>query len=289
MPASDRDIAELRELIAARQVVVIVGSGLSIQATGRAPAASWDGLLRLGLRACRECDPSLDDRWEARRIEDLSSGLEDTLGVAERVHSQLGERAPGALKRWLRASFEKLPLTDQSGLHALVELGVPLATTNYDDLLERATDLPPVTWQDQGEVFRVLRGEERAILHLHGFWKKPESIVLGIQSYQRVRQDPHARAVMESLAMTRCLVFVGCGEGLGDPNFRRFFDWLRSVNSANEALHYRLVLDGEVANAQKLHRRRNACGCWATAGSTATWRVSWLVSCHPRSRVRQSA
>jgi hypothetical protein len=133
-------------------------------------------------------------------------------------------------------------------------LQVPLATTNYDDLLERVTQLPAVTWRDQAKVFRVLRGEAQAILHLHGHWDEPESVVLGIRSYENLRKDAHAQTVIRALAMTQSLLFVGCGDGLSDPNFEPFRSWLREVNSGNEARHYRLALAKEVAALHKQHQ-----------------------------------
>jgi len=56
------------------------------------------------------------------------------------------------------------------------------------------------------------------------------------------------------IGMTQSLLFVGCGDGLSDPNFRPFLSWLREVNFSNEARHYRLALAGEVVELQKLHQ-----------------------------------
>ncbi|MHB1308147.1 MAG: hypothetical protein ACYDC1_04640 [Limisphaerales bacterium] len=57
---------DLRQLIADKQIVVIVGSGVSIAATKNAPAASWTGLLKLGVSRCRELDSRLKDSWESQ-------------------------------------------------------------------------------------------------------------------------------------------------------------------------------------------------------------------------------
>jgi hypothetical protein len=159
----------------------------------------------------------------------------------------------GEYRRWLRETVGALALRELDVLEALRNLRVPLATTNYDDLLEKVTALGPVTWRDQAKAFRVIRGEEQAILHLHGYWDDPESVVLGIRSYEQVRQDAHAQAVVRALAMTQSLLFVGCGEGLSDPNFRPFFTWLREVNPGNEDRHYRLALNDKVVEFQKQH------------------------------------
>jgi len=246
---------DLRDLVARRSIMVIVGSGVSIGATTNAPAASWAGLLKLGVADCRKLNPALDDAWEARLTGQAeSSDLDDVLAAAEIVSRKLQAPAGVEFSRWLRETVGALQLREAAVLEALRDLRVPLATTNYDDLLERITKLPHVTWRDQSKVFRVLRGEEQAILHLHGRWDEPDSVVLGIRSYEQVRQDGHAQAVVRALAMTQSLLFVGCGDGLSDPNFRPFVSWLREVNTSNEARHYRLALEKDVVELQKQHQ-----------------------------------
>ena len=60
---------DLRRLIAEQQVLVVVGSGVSIAATNNAAAASWDGLLRLGVARCGELYPrEFDAKRQARLL-----------------------------------------------------------------------------------------------------------------------------------------------------------------------------------------------------------------------------
>jgi formylglycine-generating enzyme required for sulfatase activity len=252
---ADALVQDLRELIARRRVLVIVGSGVSIGATKNSPAASWTGLLKLGAARCRELHPSLDDKWEQRLIGEITSGdLDDTLSAAEKIARKLQAPKGGEFNRWLRETVGALQLREAAVLEALRDLQLPLATTNYDDLLERVTKFPAVTWRDQAKVFRVLRGEEQAVLHLHGHWDEPESVVLGIRDYEQVRQNPHTQAVIRALGMTQSLLFVGCGEGMSDPNFQPFRSWLCEVNASNEARNYRLALDREVRPLQAQHQ-----------------------------------
>lgn len=59
-PASHRDVAgsaalaELRDQLRRRHVIVFVGAGVSAAATGGDPLASWAGLLRHGAQRCAE-------------------------------------------------------------------------------------------------------------------------------------------------------------------------------------------------------------------------------------------
>ena len=50
----------------------------------------------------------------------------------------------------------------------LDQLGIPLVTTNYDDLIEKVTGLKPVTWHERRKISRELRGNDRQVFHLHG-------------------------------------------------------------------------------------------------------------------------
>jgi hypothetical protein len=56
-------VEDLRGLIARKKVVLVVGTGVSVSATGNAPTASWKGLLLPGVKRCQELNPSLPARW----------------------------------------------------------------------------------------------------------------------------------------------------------------------------------------------------------------------------------
>jgi len=110
-----------------------------------------------------------------------------------------------------------------------------------------------VTWRDQARVERVIRGDEQAILHLHGHWSDPASIILGGRSYQAIRDASHAQAVMSTLRMTRTLVFIGHGSGLVDDNWGLFLRWTEDVFAGSEYRHYRLVRESERVRVQQAH------------------------------------
>ena len=93
---------DLCDLVAQHRVVVVVGSGVSIGATGDAPAASWTGLLKLGVARCRELDSTLDQPWEDRVLGDITSGRQvDLLSAAEKVSFLLGAPEGPEFTRWL--------------------------------------------------------------------------------------------------------------------------------------------------------------------------------------------
>jgi tetratricopeptide (TPR) repeat protein len=245
-------VDELKKEIADRHAILIVGAGVAIAATDNHPCASWTGLLHHGAGRCADLRPELQAKWLARVNEEIDSeDLDDMLSAAEKITSKLG--APGEFSRWLRESVGAITLKRPDVLEALSKLDAPIATTNYDGLIEQVTGLAPVTWQEGAKVERVLRGDDKGVLHLHGYWEQPESVVLGIRSYEKTLGDAHAQTVLRALAMMKTLVFVGCGAGLRDPNFGRFLAWTGSVFSRSEYRRYRLAREADREKLQSEH------------------------------------
>ena len=238
----DPFLADLCEMIDRRQVVLVVGSGVSLSTNHESP--SWRGLIEAGIRQCRAIGAT--ERWcqaVAGQLE-LADEPDMLLSAAELVHNRLIQNGGGELARWLRETFEPLQPENPAVIRALAALELPLLTTNYDDLIEKAASLKHVTWKESRHVARVVRRDDRRVLHLHGHWDQPDSVVLGIRSYEAVKNSEHTQAVMQALATTNSLLFVGCGdEGLSDPNFGNFLSWLKAIETAAgvEHRHYRLV------------------------------------------------
>lgn len=248
-------IDDLRGLIASGEAVVVVGAGVSMAATSGAPTACWVGLLEDGISRCEEVGSEVPSGWGDVVRKLLALGDRDSmLSVAESVTSKLGGPKGGEYGRWLRESVGTLPITDRSVLDAVAGLKVPLATTNYDGLLEKATGLGSVTWLAGPSVQRVIRGADRKIMHFHGHWEAPESVVLGFRSYAAVLGDATAQAIQQALAVTRALVFVGFGGGLADPNFTALREWMTRTMRNSEYRHFRLVREDEFQRITAEHQ-----------------------------------
>jgi tetratricopeptide (TPR) repeat protein len=246
---------DLQRQIDAGRVVAIVGAGVSYGATNRNPVASWQGLLHHGVDRCLELPTAGLSEASAKLLHDqINSGdLDMMLAAAEVVSRKLGAPGGGEWGRWLRETVGQLRAGQKEVIEALRDLGVILATTNYDGLIEEVTGLPPVTWRAGSIVERVLRGEEEGVLHLHGFWKDPESVVLGVRDYEKVLGDTHAQTMQRAMRSLNTLLFVGCGDGLADPNFGALLRWSEAVFAGSEYRHFRLARNGELADLQAKH------------------------------------
>ena len=248
-------IEQLKKELASGQVVVVVGSGVSVAACGQQlveghKVATWSGLLEHGVDRLSAIGEASGDEVLLRGL--IRSGKADLMiNAAETITDRLKRRSEGTFRGWLEETIGELKLQEATLLADLAALPGMLATLNYDHLLEQATNCPAITWQDADAVQEVLRGNSEAILHLHGEYRRPESVVLGLASYQKVKADPHAKAILQCFTLGKTLLFVGCGDTVLDPNFQQLIAW------GTEALHdvvprHRLLCRAsELATAQQ--------------------------------------
>lgn len=247
-------IDDLKQAIRERDAVLFVGAGVSIASVdpSQRPLASWTGLLENAVQRVEDLRITVPAGWNDRQLGAIRSGdMEEMLSAGEHVTVKL--RRSGELRPWLNDTAGRFTVTEPSVLEAIRDLELPIVTTNYDGLLEAVTALPAVTWKNSPRVERVLRKHEKAIVHIHGFFQDPDSVILGTRSYVAITQDEHTQTVMRSLRTLTTLVFVGFGAGLQDPNFGAFLEWSGRVFAGSQYRHFRLALDSEAAALQREH------------------------------------
>ncbi|MFM9068582.1 MAG: hypothetical protein ACKOUR_14815, partial [Planctomycetota bacterium] len=123
--------SDLRQLIQDKQVVVLVGAGLSRNVCDDAP--SWLELVKRGIKYARlngKGGPWCDDQITALKREPLDPDA--LFAAANMVEKKLGEADFGG---WLKATFRPLRAQRPEAINALLALGLPIMTTNYDDLM----------------------------------------------------------------------------------------------------------------------------------------------------------
>lgn len=242
--------------LARGQLVIICGTGVTASATKGAKTSSWQGLIEDGIQRAKY-EGIRDADWAARAQGDVVSGiLTDMIVAAEKVTAALQEQ-PGLYAKWLEESVGSLVCEDPSLPNELARLsrdGALLVTTNYDDILADAGNLKIVTESDGGEELRkAAKRHVPAIVHLHGHWKSPSSVVFGTSSYSRIASSESAKAFMTALLYAETIVFVGVGEGLSDPNFEGLRKWCAAVLGNTSDPHYRLAREGELSVVAAQH------------------------------------
>ncbi len=236
------------------RVLVVAGAGVSIASTDRNPIASWLGLLRNGVEHCASYCSRLPDGWSARMQDQLQKGdLVEMLSVAEDISTRLGFPNGGEYMRWLTKTVGALTACSPHLVLALGDWNVQIATTNYDELIEEITCRNAISWKDRAQAMQFLRGEVHDVLHIHGLWRNPSSVILGIRSYDRILIDEHTQDLLRAFLMTRTLVFVGCGAGLEDPNFGALLQWCQRVLQTSIHRHFRLACRAEVEEFARQH------------------------------------
>jgi Ca-activated chloride channel homolog len=244
---SDELRDDLLDELTQGRVLVVVGSGVSRAASGDNEVAAWPGLLRSGLRHLRKIRKVLPE-WADLRSKAIDEGdVAKLVEVAQDIRNQL---PVAEYRRWLEDSVGKLAVEDKSVILALARLKAPIATTNYDNLIEDVTHLRTVTWRDPYLFVQKPRG---TVLHLHGHRDRPDSIVLGTMDYADVASDRAAQEMQRALSVTKTMLLVGFGAGLDDPNFEALRTWMREVWGEAGFRHYRLCLESELPALDKQH------------------------------------
>jgi len=226
-----------------RGLCLLVGTGLTIAATGD-PANSWPELIKRGAAACEE-NGRRDHAWVERVAADVDTEeLGDLLAAAEKVTYGLGGRRSGPFYEWLSETVgslqpKHLKLLDQVKRVASHER-VTVLTTNYDSLLSDHLGIRAVTWRAEPPVLEdaYVDHNRRAVIHIHGHWPEPSSVVFGAASYESLRTDPHALVFLQQAFLANTVATVGVGAGLTDPTFRFLLDWAATALGQTRTILY---------------------------------------------------
>jgi len=131
-----------------------------------------------------------------------------------------------------------------------------LATTNYDTLLHPSG--ATVTWQERDRLLAVLRGDHQpnrypsTVAHLHGYWAEPDTVIFSDTDYERRAADNYAATLNDVIGLGHTLVFVGCGDGLNDPNWGRLLRRIQRFEARHS--HFRLCRAGDIGHAPPVVR-----------------------------------
>jgi hypothetical protein len=205
-------VDDLRQEIAKGHVLVVVGTGVSLAATGES-VASWQGLLRNGVDRCEGLRRLPASKAMDLRADIDSGSLDRLFDAATQVRKALSDPDESEVRIWLRDTIGRLKARKREVLEAIRDLGLPIATTNYDDLLEQATGWRSVTWMDGDRAIQASQGKEEAILHLHSHWAELDSVILDRESYERIRRHDLTQTILRGARTFKTLLFVGCGDG----------------------------------------------------------------------------
>jgi ubiquinone/menaquinone biosynthesis C-methylase UbiE len=246
---SDPVLRKLHHDIKERKIAIFFGAGISAALAENCEIdgfnlTSWGGLLTHGANYARVWCGKDENFYKSVEF-DVRGDTDQMLAAAEKVSRALKDR--DHYGKWLRDSVGQLRYASRaaelaSHLKTFAEFKIPLITTNYDNLLEEATGLDAITWEDREKLYRQLTDREvtSKIIHLHGHYETPESVVLGIRDYNSLLGNQFLDAFKTVLGFTKSLLFVGFGKGLDDPHFSKFISLTQKIIGSGDQRIYRL-------------------------------------------------
>lgn len=239
---------DLVQAVAGGRVAFVLGAGATM-ASIRSSSLSWVDLIQRGIVRAVEVGAK-GTSWADALGNSLEVGIADNdismlISVATQVTDALGGAQSGTYTEWLRNEFEGLTALAPDLLDAIGRSGLPILTTNYDDVAARHLGRRSATWRDVGSIQRVLAGASTDVAHLHGVWSRADTVIFGDRSYATLLNDEGAQTLQRAVASTRTLILVGCGAGVGDPNIGGLLRWLREELAGSEVFHYFLCREGD--------------------------------------------
>lgn len=216
---------EFENVVKNNNLVYLFGTGISSALTGK--PYGWEKWLLDGF--LHMTDKTLAESYQAQLEADKSTNV--MIAVAGKVIS--AAKAEGVYEAWMSDSFEKNALTNDklaATLKKLLLLQDVFVTTNYDLLLEQATGLGTLSYENPDLAFEMLEKRRSThVLHIHGVYDsehKIDNIVADEEQYQKVLDDAGAQFIQNILG-TRTLVFVGCGKTTEDANIAQFIQFAK--------------------------------------------------------------
>ena len=282
---------ELIELVVSGEPVLVVGAGSS----ARVGYVTWDGLLEKLEELAIQCG----DGFKTDNLKRKEKPLEYTEEIKSHIRQEMNDL--GIFYNLLYELFEPKSSNYDEFHRVLVDLPFRgILTTNYDTVLEAALlgkkreaemnqesipsvdDKPVVIGQDARSLiheFLLARYNDphipQRILHLHGFYRNPEGIILSSKDYLKAYDTTVAddnpennkdnstkevwtlhRKLLWSILATRRVVFVGFS--MDDPYFDEMLEtvsadlWVR-----NKSIHIAImgISSGNIKDSKdKAHR-----------------------------------
>jgi SIR2-like domain len=238
---------DLIEAIAEGRALIVCGAGVTRLAAGNA-APGWKQLIEMGLE---HASPGAEPEWIESCTPLLKSAKADLwLAAADMIKQRLVAPPDGRYRAFLKAAVGELKVTQPTVVEALRQIAGarnPISTTNYDSVLCDGIGCRVIAWTNAVGAAECLDGDRKAILHLHGHWDEPASVVFSARDYERVKGAESAQFLQQLAAHTRTLVFLGCSaSGLGDENVGSLLEWFGKGWSGLGKKHYVLVREAEL-------------------------------------------
>lgn len=224
-------------------MIPVIGAGVSYAA---ANLPGWKAAIENGLYYAEM------HRLDSTRIHTAREQLDggNLIESADIMKAILG--APGhPFSNWLKDLFGGPVIRSPDLLDSIEDLCTPiLLTTNYDKLLSARSRLRTrevFDWSEYEEVRGALSNDPRFILHLHGIWNKPETIVLSKEDYANLANELGYKELLKKLWSDYHFLFIGCSrDGVMDEDFSTVFGFLNEWFPGHTHQHFILLNERDI-------------------------------------------
>lgn len=222
-----------------RNIVYLCGAGLSMALGGhRYNWYNWIATAReyLPVSDAEELQILLDSKEEKALINAAGYVIDKT-------------KKNGTYEDYMNATVGSLRIKDDllaSSFKSVNRAGDFIATTNYDLLLEQATDLENYSFTQPGNILKSLKGDaERRIIHLHGLYDSRrgiDEIIADSCQYDSIVANEGAQFI-QNLLSTNTVIIIGCDATMNDPNLSKFLSFAHK--RLNISVPYSYLYKGE--------------------------------------------
>ncbi|SFL21800.1 SIR2-like domain-containing protein [Nitrosomonas aestuarii] len=264
-----KNIRSLREAVRKRQLLILTGTGVSIQLAKpihdqlrndrykKVEAyLSWTGLiengyenedLKNGFINYPQKDHEKRNKSWTKNKEIFNRKKNSKEEYATEKLLELAQPLQDSLffSDWIKTIFkdEGLQTVANYSLAAAIDsLRIPVLTTNYDDLLSIALKKEAINYHTNNDLYELLKdeilvsGEKSYVYHIHGHYSSSKSIVFSQKSYNEIIQNLRKtfKQVEKETAVfsVRNLLFIGIGAGGSDPHWQLIFSNINELGLA---------------------------------------------------------
>lgn len=214
---------QLTKFLKEDKIILVIGAGASQAAAG---VPGWRGIIESGLTYASE--RSLYPQF----IKEANNFLiKNKLTEAAKVLKKILNAPCHPFSDWLEDEFGDLSIGSNELLNSIDDLSTSIIlTTNYDNLLSSFSPLNSkkvFDWTEHELIIRTLKKKENFILHLHGVYQKPQTIILSVEDYSNLSKERAYKSILEQLWMGYHFLFIGCSkDGVMDDDFSTVLSFL---------------------------------------------------------------
>lgn len=228
---------QIIEAIKEDKLLLFIGAGFS-QPLG---FPSWNGLISHVLKELG----SEDDKY--KRLDDvLNTGLFTSLELLDKIKDKK-KQVYEVLDREIDRQLDGLNLD----LHRKVgRISSKIITTNYDRLLETATNFKKVVFDNTFHIAK-LQDKENFLLKLHGCIENPEKCILFQEDYEELYNKTAAIEKLKSFVTDHTILFIGFS--LSDEYVKKQFEYIHAIYKGFSKQHFYLTVDGSASEIHGAH------------------------------------